>query len=537
MLTPDTRPRLAAIVRWLPFVGGLGWLIWDGASGGMGVDLPHLLGAGGLGCAWLLGRRLWSTALLAVLLLTPLVYHFTVQLPEAARALGTQGGFVRVEGTLRGRAPATLSSRHAVRLLLGKPVLWLGSGQVKLAELEVLLPAKSVWEFPHRRRLRVGGYLATGQGGTPGDGGRLQLVLRETDYHLRAQPIRALNGEALRLALRDRAAYYLSKSALAVYLPILLGVRERTSPEAREVAGAFRRVGVAHLFAISGLHVGLLYFIFAGVQRRLSGWLQRGQGWVHGPAMGRIAVIATVWLYIALIGFPVPAVRAALMGTMLVWNELWATRSPPLYILTLAGFLLLAIDPSQLYDISFQLSFAAYFFLLCAFALRPYSGRPPTGTVVGRWRARLAEGCLLNLWVTLLISVGLWPLIASTFGSVSLLVFLGNLIMIPILSFLVLPLGLIALGISLAYLDAMPGAWPERLAFGALDALLTGWVWLVQVVERVGTALVFPVTLDWSPRTFFAYYAGVLLLIGVALWCKARWWRRERGGNPSAYPA
>ncbi|HEX9842120.1 MAG TPA: ComEC/Rec2 family competence protein [bacterium] len=532
--------RLRALARWAPLAGVLAWLAWETAAGHLRPDLPHVLAAGMAGAAWLAGRRLWGAAALAALLLTPLAWHFAVSLPAAQRALHEPRGTVRIEGTVRARSALEhegaqgAQSEGGARLLLGDAVLWRHGERLRLAELEAELPGVSEWAIAHRSRLRIGGTLRPGPAGVALRRGRLRLAFAAGEHHRVSEPPAAWSGEALRLHLRDRAAYYLSRPALAVYLPVVLGVRERDTPEAREVAGAFRRVGVAHLFAISGLHVGLLYGLFLLLQHWGLGWLRRGQGWVHAPALRRAGVLAAVWLYIALIGFPIPAVRAALMGSLLVWNEHWGTRSPPLYMLGMAALLLLAGDPSQLYDVSFQLSFGAYFFLLCALGLH----RPVLGAREGRqrprWRRWLQggiEGAWLNLWLTVLITAGLWPLVSASFGTISLLVFVGNLVMVPLLGLVVLPAGLAGLATSGLYAGAAPGAWLERAVFSVLDAVLLGWVWLVERLDALSGLLVLAVRLDWPPQVYAGYYAVLLAAIG---WGFAR--RNRRRGASGAAP-
>ncbi|MEE8435114.1 MAG: ComEC/Rec2 family competence protein, partial [bacterium] len=432
---------------------------------------------------------------------------------------------------------------RGVRLLLGDATVWLAGGRHALAEVVVELPRGSPWAFRSGRRVRIGGTLrrpGPGKGiateelpGSPG--APVRMVFGEAAYHFQSEPVTPWTGHALRLRLRDRAAYYLSKPALAVYLPIVLGMRERSGPEARRVTRAFRRVGIAHLFAISGLHVGLLYFLFAATLRAgrwawclLAG---AGQGWVYTPAAVRVSAMTLIWGYIALIGFPLPAVRAALMGSFLIWSGLWGTRSPPLYILLLAALLILAGDPSQFHGLSFQMSFLAYYFLLRALQSWPPVVPASLGAMRGRW-ARLwrrwlrkfAGGVLLNLWMTAFITLGLWPLTVATFGRFSLLVFAGNLVMVPLMALLVLPAGLMALGMSFFSLGAPPGGRGEELAFDGLEAVMTGWIWLVEGLERTGAGLIFAADLTVSPWAVAAYY-GMLLL-------SAHFLVRFRGNSP-----
>ena len=548
---------------WLLFLILLAWIGVDLAGGELLWDMAHLLAFGLLGAAYLLGLRLWDTALVVLVLLLPQIWHYSIWLPSAENRLRDgifhpHGTYLRVEGVIRERtllkppvppldtaspyppttiAPSTpfpkatslksssqgtlnkgsdAARETQVRLLLGEARLWLGGEPLPLAELEVELPARSIWMFQNRRIIRAGGLPLAAERVE----NRLRIRLSGTEFHFRAPPVLVTNGESWSLRLRDRAAYYLSKSALAIYLPVVLGLRESQDPESREVAGIFRRVGISHLFAISGLHVGLIYGLLL-LALRVPEWLfSPAQGWVHGPSTRRILTAGLVWVYIALIGFPLPAVRAALMGSILVWSGLWGTRTSGFLVLSLAALLMLADRPTLFYDISFQLSFISFVFLSVALRNRPdkwlgLMWRVPQSRG-RRMGVGLLRAVLLNLWVTFVISLGLTPIISATFGQVSLLVFFGNLLMVPLMGLLILPVGLLMLLANLLALNSPPGGWMERGIFALADPLFTTWVHLADILDRLGSSLVHEVRIHWTPTQFFFYYAflgGAFLLL------------------------
>ena len=502
--TPLVAGRLAG--RWLPFCAGSALFAVAGLTGRLPLSVGSVAWAGGLWALWLLGKGLWPQALGFALLLSPLGWDAWVAAPRLEHELraAPPGSYLRVSGVVRdwSRGPPGLRYR------LGRVTLELNGTERHLAELDIEGLPGAAGKGARRHRIRFGGTLAGIRRSEAG----LALKLDQPRWHLEAEPIRPGGGEWLRRALADRAAYYLPHRTLAVYLPIVLDVRDADSPEAREVTQAFNRVGVAHLFAISGLNVTMMYVLLLPLARAVAGLCLRRQGWAHTRAASRVAITLLLWAYIGLIGFPVPAVRAAAMGTMIVWSQLWGTRSSPYYVLVLAAALMLAWDPSQIHDLSFQLSFLAYAFLL--FAVSLWELRPPPEERRSL-ASRILSGAALNLLVTFTITAGLWPLISSVFERFSLLVFAGNLLLVPLMSVAILPLGLAAFLASLIALGAPPETLLEQLTFGLLDAALSIWAGLVHALDAAGRALVFHVRVEWAPRTWFLYYAGVLLLFAA----------------------
>lgn len=182
----------------------LGWLAWQAADGALRPGLVGLAVVGLAGAAWLYARHQRFTALAMLVLLSPLAWHFVVALPAArgvAGAAAQQGRYVRVEGTVRRRVACSPGAR--VRLLLGRAWVASGGRRQSLAELEAELPAHSVWQFPYRRRVRIGGVLRPGRAGVRLDGERLRLMFARAQAVRQTPPIRAWNAEALRLRLRD----------------------------------------------------------------------------------------------------------------------------------------------------------------------------------------------------------------------------------------------------------------------------------------------------------------------------------------------
>lgn len=255
-------------------------------------------------------------------------------------------------------------------------------------------------------------------------------------------------------------------------LPALaLGLRDGIGPRQWDV---LRATGTAHLVAISGLHIGLVAgFVFLLVRRL----------WSHSPsachllAASRAAALPAMTaalLYAAMAGFALPTQRALLMLGGLLLAQLLGGAIASWRILALSLVLLLVADPWSVLSASFWLSFGAV-------ALIGYAMTGRIGVSRSRWWR----------WgrVHLVLAVGLAPLLMAMPGGAPLVAPLANLVAVPWVTLLVVPLTLCG-SVALPVLPWL-GAALLRLAADGLD-LLWPFLTLLQGLEP-GLAVV---TLD-----------------------------------------
>jgi competence protein ComEC len=247
-----------------------------------------------------------------------------------------------------------------------------------------------------------------------------------------------------------------------------------------------RAVGVTHLIAISGFHVGLVAGFFA---------LLASLVWRLLPALGRrlprqhaaaLAAVVGALGYAAIAGFALPTVRTVLMIAVVVLAKLLRRAQRTVDVLALSAIAILLVDPLSLLAPGFWLSFAGVAWLLWCL---------PHGTDKS-WRAVLREFFSAQVVAT----IGLLPLSAVLFGQASLAGPLANLVAIPWWSLVVVPLALF--GTALEAVHAGLGAWSWRLAAWTFD--LT-WPLFARLAQS-------PLALCWLPEA--AWYALPLALLG-----------------------
>jgi ComEC/Rec2-related protein len=196
---------------------------------------------------------------------------------------------------------------------------------------------------------------------------------------------------------------------------LLLGRRERMDTGLRET---FARAGLVHLLAISGTHVGLLaaVVLVLGAAARLS---RRQLTWV---------TLAAIWCYLAMIGAPASAVRAGLMLSLALISVLIQRPAAALPMIAAAALALLVLDPLNILDPGFQLSFLGVGGILVMH-------RTVHPLVPGAWKRRPAVRWVLE---STLVSVAAFaataPVTAHHFGSVAPVAIAANLPALPLMS-------------------------------------------------------------------------------------------------------
>lgn len=228
-----------------------------------------------------------------------------------------------------------------------------------------------------------------------------------------------------------------------VLAAMTLGDKRMLSPALRQ---SYAEAGAAHVLALSGLHMGILYALLSLVMLP-----------ARRKAITQLLLVLTFWAFALLTGLSVSVVRSALMLSLVAVFSLRSARGSTLNLLALAAIIILAINPDALYDVGFQFSFLSVFSILL---LMP--------VLNSFW----SEDYLLHhrlvalVWqlgaVSVAAQIGVAPLLAHYFGQLPVY-FIAT-------SMVVIPAAYAVLWLSVLFL-LFPLSWIGQLLLGVVDAM------------------------------------------------------------------
>jgi competence protein ComEC len=287
----------------------------------------------------------------------------------------------------------------------------------------------------------------------------------------------AVAGARLVIAMRIDAAMDGHEGAIAVAL--LTGLRGRIPDDISEV---LRDAGLAHLLAISGLHLGLVAgFAFFLVRFLLAAVEPLALAWPI-KKVAAVVALAAAFTYLLLTGATVPTQRAFIMAGLVLFAVLIDREAISMRPVAWAALLVLTLRPESLLGASFQMSFAAVVALVAFYeAVRRWRPVTDWAPSPGR-RVLLYVGAVAA--TTVVASLATAPFAAFHFGRIASLGLVANLVAVPITALWIMPwglLGLLLMPLGLESLALLPMEWgiAAVVAVARACAALPGAVTLV----------------------------------------------------------
>jgi competence protein ComEC len=343
--------------------------------------------------------------------------------------------------------------------------------------------------FDYERYLRFKGILVHGFINNPAN----LVILRENQ----GQPLR-MQLEAFRSQLKTIIRANAESPSGEIIQAMILGDQKEIP---KEIQDQFNRTGVSHIIAISGFNVGIIAFFSIMIVRTImktSGYLLLRFN-ITKVSLALSFIPIAIFTFIA--GMGISVVRATIMALVFL-VAIFLGKDRDLYnTLALAALLILVVSPPSLFDISFQLSFSAVAAIL--FMTPKLTALIPKPPVEGKPRIQLfiyrrLYDIALFMIVSVSATLGTLPLVVFYFNRMSLITLPANLVVVPIL-------GIMALPVSMSIILTAP-----------FSASLTAWlIKLSALLIEISLFMVeYFASLSWA-----SYYVATPNALEIIVYC------------------
>ncbi len=283
--------------------------------------------------------------------------------------------------------------------------------------------------------------------------------------------------------LRSLRSQGLSHDEYAVAAAILLGYGQLIAPDLHQ---DFTAAGAVHILVVSGMHVGIIFLIFSFLFR----FLLRFK---NGDYLRNVLLILVIWSYALLTGLSPSVSRAATMISLFILADIFRRGYENFNILAASAFLLLLLNPLLLFDVGFQLSYAAVAGILM-FYFPLYQS------------VYFNNKIFQTIWAALVVSfsaeMGVFAIAAHYFHQFPLYFLLTNLAVF-VLSYLIIFSGLAFLSLS----------WIPVVNH-LLAVVLAKMIHVLIVIVRFVASMPFSALYD----LYFPWFK-VLLIFALLIWC------------------
>jgi len=232
----------------------------------------------------------------------------------------------------------------------------------------------------------------------------------------------------LRMYCQKSFNKFFEEETTGLLMALILGEKQELD---QRVIENFKKVGVVHVLAISGLHVGfIITFIFSLLSLlRLS---------YHSKIWGLVIVLI---IYIILVRFKTPVIRASMMAILYLVGQSLERKTTTYNIIFAAMTMILLFNPRELFNPGFHFSFMAVFSIIYGYDklnhLLPLNGYIEERIKKNRWLTYLRKWIWMPFLVSLAAVLGTSPLTLYYYGLFPVFALIANLIVIPLTGIIV----------------------------------------------------------------------------------------------------
>lgn len=330
-----------------------------------------------------------------------------------------------------------------------------------------------------------------------------QLYLSEQDYSVadkqQKNSVVAFLYKTRKTALATLQQYIPHQRERGVAEALLLGYRDELD---RGLVQMYSNTGVVHIIAISGMHLGLIYGIILLLIRPF-------RKYKYVSKASPFITIAFLWAFTIMVGATASVVRAALMFTFMAAAETLRRTTNVYNTLSASAFCMLCFQPFLLWDLGFQLSYAAVLGILMLYKPIDNLWLPEN-----RLLQKIGQMCAVTISAQLLTL----PLSIYHFHQIPNLFLLSNIIAVPLGSVVLIgqillvaatPFSMLAtwigkaVNVCLYYLNEYI-IWIDAFRFSVTDAIYITWPQAILLYGCIGLGIA------WSLKANKKYFSPML---------------------------
>ncbi|MDD5021575.1 MAG: ComEC/Rec2 family competence protein [Endomicrobiaceae bacterium] len=306
-----------------------------------------------------------------------------------------------------------------------------------------------------------------------------------SDFELLEQKPSSIKSFALKTKndISNKLTNYFKLPYSSILQAMLIGDKSSLEQETKNI---FVNTGLIHILVVSGLHVGFGVVIFIFLFKLFNLPLK----YVY------LLTIPAIFFYTIMTGANPPAIRASIMASCILLS-LVLNREPLIYnAIALSALIILIFNPQELFTASFQMSFLATLGIIYLY--------PKINNIFGKIKNKYLKWFWNVASVTLSAQIALIPILIFYFGKLSVISFVANILIVPIVGFLI--------GLSLVFYISTFLSGYLALAFAILlSGLLNIILGIIQILSNFNFSMI-TVKIPTVLEILFYYFTIIIIL-------------------------